>query len=128
MKFRQGDRVRHPNKPDWGIGQVLDDSDGDDVRVFFVGVGEKSLSSSTQFGLKTACVFAAIILIIPTLVDKRLPSAPFRSGWFMAAVSAFVLAFVFGILGRFLFNIKILDISKLYESSLDLPEWKFKTI
>ena len=43
MRFAQGDRVRHPNKPDWGIGQVLDDSDGDDVRVFFVGIGEKSL-------------------------------------------------------------------------------------
>lgn len=71
--------------------------------------------------------FAAVILIIPTLVDKRLPSAPFRSGWFIAAVAAFVLASVFGILGRFLFNITILNISKLYESSLDLPEWKFKS-
>lgn len=43
MNFLQGDRVIHPNKPDWGIGQVLSDSDGDDVRVFFVGVGERSL-------------------------------------------------------------------------------------
>jgi hypothetical protein len=43
MKFAQGERVSHPNKPDWGIGQVLNDSDGDDVRVFFVGIGEKSL-------------------------------------------------------------------------------------
>lgn len=42
MRFSQGERVTHPNKPDWGIGQVLDDSDKT-VRVFFVGAGEKTL-------------------------------------------------------------------------------------
>jgi hypothetical protein len=44
MKFTQGDRVKHPNKLDWGIGQVLDGGSGDSVRVFFVGAGEKTLS------------------------------------------------------------------------------------
>jgi len=42
MRFSQGERVTHPNKLDWGIGQVLDDSDKT-VRVFFVGAGEKTL-------------------------------------------------------------------------------------
>ena len=45
MKFSEGERVRHSNKPDWGIGQVLDDSDDEEVRVFFVGIGEKTLKS-----------------------------------------------------------------------------------
>src|ERR1700730_13457857 len=43
MKFTEGQRVTHPRMPSWGIGQVLNDSDMDDVRVFFVGIGEKSL-------------------------------------------------------------------------------------
>lgn len=43
MKFAQGERVKHLGKPEWGLGQVLDDSSGDTVRVFFVGVGEKTL-------------------------------------------------------------------------------------
>lgn len=43
MTYRKGDRVRHPTLEDWGLGEVLDDSNGDRVRVFFVGVGEKTL-------------------------------------------------------------------------------------
>lgn len=46
MKFIQGERVRHPSKSEWGIGQVLEDSPGEYVRVFFVGAGEKLLKLS----------------------------------------------------------------------------------
>ena len=45
MSFRKGDRVRHPTKPEWGLGQVLEDSLGNEVRVFFAGAGEKRLST-----------------------------------------------------------------------------------
>ena len=34
----------HPQVPDWGVGEVLEDSVGDSIRVFFVGAGEKKLS------------------------------------------------------------------------------------
>jgi hypothetical protein len=44
MSLKKGDRVRHPTKTDWGIGQVLDAPRGHSVRVFFVGSGEKTLS------------------------------------------------------------------------------------
>ena len=44
MKHTKGDRVKHPNKPEWGLGQVLEDSSSDNVRVFFVDAGEKQLS------------------------------------------------------------------------------------
>ncbi len=44
MEYRKGDRVKHPIKDDWGLGEVLEDSDGESVRVFFVGAGEKVLS------------------------------------------------------------------------------------
>jgi hypothetical protein len=42
--YKKGERVRHPTKPSWGIGQVLEDSTTDSVRVFFVGAGEKLLA------------------------------------------------------------------------------------
>ena len=35
MQYKKGDRVKHPKKPDWGIGQVLADSTGGTVRIFF---------------------------------------------------------------------------------------------
>ena len=42
--FKKGDRVRHPLKQDWGLGQILEDSIGPTVRIFFVGAGERKLS------------------------------------------------------------------------------------
>jgi uncharacterized protein DUF3553 len=47
MRFLKGERVRHPTKPEWGIGQVLEETLGDNVRVFFVGAGEKVLKLSS---------------------------------------------------------------------------------
>lgn len=44
MSFKQGDRVRHPLKAEWGLGEVLADVTGKKVRVFFVGAGAKTLS------------------------------------------------------------------------------------
>ena len=44
MKYKKGDRVRHPTKDDWGLGEVLADSTGGSVRIFFVGEGEKTIS------------------------------------------------------------------------------------
>ena len=44
MAFKRGERVRHPNRAVWGLGEVLADSVGGRVRVFFVGAGEKPIS------------------------------------------------------------------------------------
>ena len=44
MSLKEADRVRHPTKAEWGLGEVLEDSNGETVRVFFVGAGEKTIS------------------------------------------------------------------------------------
>jgi hypothetical protein len=44
MKFLQGEWVKHP---EWGIGQVLEDSFEEKVWVFFVGIGKKRLQLSS---------------------------------------------------------------------------------
>ncbi|MGF6634823.1 DUF3553 domain-containing protein [Paraburkholderia sp. MM6662-R1] len=44
MQYKKGDRVQHPKKPEWGIGQVLSDSVAGTVRVFFANAGEKTIS------------------------------------------------------------------------------------
>lgn len=44
MHYKKGDRVKHPSRPEWGPGQVLEDSRDDKVRVFFSGDGRKNLS------------------------------------------------------------------------------------
>jgi hypothetical protein len=44
MEHKKGDRVKHPTQEVWGLGQVLEDSSASQVRVFFVGAGDKTLS------------------------------------------------------------------------------------
>jgi hypothetical protein len=44
MDYRKGERVRHPKKPDWGVGQVLADSSGGSVKIFFERAGEKVIA------------------------------------------------------------------------------------
>lgn len=46
MQYLKGQRVIHPAKPDWGLGEVLNHSNGDTVEIFFVGVGQKTLALS----------------------------------------------------------------------------------
>ena len=44
MDYKKGLRVKHPSVPEWGIGELLEDSSGGKARVFFVGRGETVLS------------------------------------------------------------------------------------
>lgn len=44
MKYSKGERVRHPKMSEWGIGQVLSDSEKSVVKVFFSVAGEKAIS------------------------------------------------------------------------------------
>jgi len=44
MEYKKGVRFKHPSAPEWGVGEVLEDSPGDVVRFVFVGAGEKKLS------------------------------------------------------------------------------------
>jgi hypothetical protein len=38
MDYKKGTRVKHPNVPDWGPGEVLEDSAGDSARLYFAGI------------------------------------------------------------------------------------------
>ena len=45
-KLIKGTRLRHQSKADWGVGQVLEDENGQFVKIFFEGAGEVSLAPS----------------------------------------------------------------------------------
>jgi len=44
MDYKKGERVKHPGKPEWGLGEVLEDSRDDKVRIFFTEIGQKTFS------------------------------------------------------------------------------------
>lgn len=43
MRLRKGTRILHPKKPEWGMGEILQISNNEEVRVFFVNEGEKKI-------------------------------------------------------------------------------------
>lgn len=43
MNLSKGQYVRHPKKPDWGVGEILEVISGTKVRVDFETVGEQKL-------------------------------------------------------------------------------------
>jgi len=44
MNYSKGERIKHPRKEDWGLGELLKDSHDEKIWVFFTEVGEKILS------------------------------------------------------------------------------------
>ena len=44
MILNKGDRVRHPLKVEWGLGQVLSETNEEFVKVFFERIGDKTIS------------------------------------------------------------------------------------
>ncbi len=44
MEYKKGERVRHPTMISWGLGEVLADSNSNDVKKFFVGAGERTIA------------------------------------------------------------------------------------
>ena len=44
MEYKKGERVRHPKKNEWGVGQVLADSSGGSVKILFTHAGEKTIA------------------------------------------------------------------------------------
>jgi hypothetical protein len=44
MDYNKGERIKHPQKEDWGLGELLRDSHDEKIWVFFTEVGEKILS------------------------------------------------------------------------------------
>jgi hypothetical protein len=52
MQLQKGDRVKHLNLEDWGIGQIIEDPGTEYVKVFFLNVGEKKLRNNFITKLK----------------------------------------------------------------------------
>lgn len=79
MKYRKGDRVKHPTKDDWGLGEVLENCNSESVRVFFVGVGEKTLSLKYVQPLKIAGEDAAHPVLDNLKISKSASGIKYQS-------------------------------------------------
>ncbi len=66
-QLKKGIRVRHVNRPDWGIGQILEDANSQDIRLFFDQVGEKLLHASVAEKLKVTTGEDAQSLLLDNL-------------------------------------------------------------
>ena len=77
--YTKGDRVRHPTKPSWGLGQVLEDSTAESVRIFFVGAGEKLLGLAYVHPIKVTGPEAASTLLDNLKIKAGAEGIKFKS-------------------------------------------------
>ncbi|MBY5944660.1 DUF3553 domain-containing protein [Photobacterium rosenbergii] len=79
MEYKKGDRVIHPKKEDWGLGEVLENSNDATVRVFFVGVGEKILSLQYVQPIKVEGIEAKNIVLDNLKIRKTTSGIKYQS-------------------------------------------------
>lgn len=91
MKFIKGDRVKHPQKPEWGIGQVLENSTNDSVKMFFVEAGYKTLWLTHTAPEKVTGEEAQNALLDQLIFEK--PSDEFRYKSISEAITSFLSVF-----------------------------------
>ena len=70
-KLLKGTRLRHQSRSDWGVGQVLEDENGQFVKVFFEGHGEASLATSALSKLTVVSGTDAESLLLDKLYLPR---------------------------------------------------------
>lgn len=63
--YKTGERVKHPKAEEWGLGEVLGSSDGENIDFFFEGAGKKSLRKTVQ--LKKVRGTEAISILLDNL-------------------------------------------------------------
>ena len=78
MNHTKGQRVRHPSMHEWGLGQVLQDSNGGTTRIFFVGAGEKVISNR-HVALIVVRPEDAADFVLDNLLLSEIPGIKFRS-------------------------------------------------
>jgi len=77
--YRKGERVRHPTMASWGLGEVLEDSTGDSVRVFFEGAGEMPLKLAYVQPVKVTGAGAQSTLLDNLYLNPKVKGVRFRS-------------------------------------------------
>ena len=79
MKYYKGERVKHPARDNWGLGEVLADSDGKSVRIFFVDVGEKILSLDIIQPIQVSEMEASHPVLDNLRIDKSASGIKYQS-------------------------------------------------
>ncbi|MDQ6958028.1 MAG: DUF3553 domain-containing protein [Mariprofundaceae bacterium] len=78
-EYSKDARVKHPDHPEWGLGQVLSDSAGGRVRVFFIDAGEKKLMLNHASLVKVEGDEAKSLFLDNLAVEKEGKVKRFRS-------------------------------------------------
>lgn len=95
---KRGDRVVHPAKPEWGVASILQDGDGNNVRLFFEIRGDITLSSN-HVRLRRVRGEAARSLVLDNLkMQNGRPSVNYRS--VPASIAYFLQEFPGGFAGE----------------------------
>lgn len=70
-KLKAGQRVTHTGRPDWGLGQLLEDENTNEIRVFFPNKGELLLQSAARGKLQLVNGDEPPLVIPPKITPKK---------------------------------------------------------
>lgn len=78
-RYTKGERIRHPTQAAWGLGEVLEDSDGTSVLAFFERAGQKSLGLAYVQPIKVSGAEAESTLLDNLYLCKHAAGVRFQS-------------------------------------------------
>ena len=96
--LRPGERVVHPDAMGWGIGAVLDESDGEKARAFFELVGERAVLLKHAKLRRVTGSNASSLMLDNLRMDRGKPSVNYKS--VPASIAYFLREFPNGFQGE----------------------------
>jgi len=70
-KLKQGQRVNHASRPNWGLGQLLEDQNASEIRVFFPNKGEVNFGIAARDKLQLVIGAEPPLVIPPKMPLKK---------------------------------------------------------
>lgn len=75
-KLKKGQRVTHSSQPNWGLGQMLEDQNANEIRVFFPNKGELLMESAARGKLQLVIGCEPPLVIPAKITAKVTPKKP----------------------------------------------------
>jgi hypothetical protein len=70
-KLKKGQRVNHTSRPDWGLGQLMEDENANEIRVFFPKKGEFLMQTADRDRLELVISVEPPLDIPPKIPPKK---------------------------------------------------------
>ncbi|MBV5298494.1 MAG: DUF3553 domain-containing protein [Rhodoferax sp.] len=112
-KLKKGQRVKHTSRPEWGLGQLREDENANEIRVFFPNKGELTLQTADRGKLELVIGAEPLPVIPPNVPTKKTGKKQMPMVTFDMAKELFLKQYLGGFYGK-----RLLDEERDYKVEL----------